>query len=408
LTATVARNGQTTERVFAGLVVIQSSTNVQDIVDTDSISSYSIFASGDSASSVTKDLVLPATGPNGSAIAWAQASPASPAVVTSAGAVSRQLADTTVILRATFSMAGASSKTQDFSFVVIQSEAGAQADVDAAKAALEITYTSPDTGASSVTVNLGSLPASGIKGTQVSWATSDPGVISASGTVTRPGPGAADASVTLTATIKKPSFAASATRDFVLVVKAQPSAKLYYLDGGTWTAMASPSPATVGVAQIGSALYAIDSSGALYSYDGGWHPEPTPALSGALSFAGYSGCLYAVTGDGKIHYLDGTSWKLASFLAPSGTSALAGAGSSLYALAGTTVYSFDGGAWTAIGGPASPISIAVQDGNLMALTGSGEIYIHEGGWKSTPSSVTVAGFAGLGGGASVLYLIAKQ
>ena len=71
---------------------------------------------------------------------------------------------------------------------------------------------------SAVTVDL-ELPMSGTGGTTISWVSSDPVVVAADGTVTRPGIGEADAHVTLTATVA--NGAASASVSFELVVLAR-------------------------------------------------------------------------------------------------------------------------------------------------------------------------------------------
>jgi len=65
------------------------------------------------------------------------------------------------------------------------------------------------------------LPVSGTQGTQISWSSSQPSVISNTGTVTRPAAGKGDAKVTLTATITNGS--AKKTKSFKLTVaeKAQ-------------------------------------------------------------------------------------------------------------------------------------------------------------------------------------------
>ncbi len=86
--------------------------------------------------------------------------------------------------------------------------------VAADKAALVIGYAGTDS-AASVTQDM-TLPTTGDNGTTITWVSSDTAVIANNGAVTRPAANAADASVTLTATITKNS--ASDTKDFTLTV----------------------------------------------------------------------------------------------------------------------------------------------------------------------------------------------
>ena len=86
-----------------------------------------------------------------------------------------------------------------------------QESVAAAKTALVITYAQGDS-ETSVTQDM-TLPATGASGTTISWTSSDTNVIANNGTVTRP---AADATVTLTATITKNDE--SDTKTFTLTV----------------------------------------------------------------------------------------------------------------------------------------------------------------------------------------------
>lgn len=93
--------------------------------------------------------------------------------------------------------------------------------VAADKAALQIGYATGDS-ASCVTGNL-TLPLVGTSGASVAWVSDTPGTVTAVGTVTRPGSGSPDETVKLTATITKGS--ASDTKEFLLVVKALPTAE---------------------------------------------------------------------------------------------------------------------------------------------------------------------------------------
>lgn len=68
-----------------------------------------------------------------------------------------------------------------------------------------------DLGDLSAVVSSINLPTKGAKGSSITWASSDPSVISAEGTVTRPAPGKPDATVTLTAALKHGSLTENAT-----------------------------------------------------------------------------------------------------------------------------------------------------------------------------------------------------
>jgi len=163
------------------------------------------FASEDSAASVTQNLTLPTAGPNGTAISWASNNTA---VVSTTGVVTRPATTTDVTLTATISK-GSASDTKQFPLTVLQIT-DAQA-VAADKASLQITFASGDS-ASSVTQNL-TLPTAGPNGTAISWASSNTGIVSTTGVVTRP---ATTTDVTLTATISKGS--ASDTKPFPVSV----------------------------------------------------------------------------------------------------------------------------------------------------------------------------------------------
>jgi hypothetical protein len=169
------------------------------------------YASGDASSSVTKNLTLPTSGAEGSTISWASSNPA---VVTTAGVVNQPLTgDASVNLTATITV-GATSDTKTFPLTVKAQMTDAEA-VAAAKAALAIGYASGDS-ASSVTQNL-VLPATGIDGSTISWASSNSAVVTTAGVVNQPLTG--DAGVTLTANITV--GAASDTKTFPLTVKGQ-------------------------------------------------------------------------------------------------------------------------------------------------------------------------------------------
>jgi hypothetical protein len=169
------------------------------------------YAAGDSASAVTQSLTLPTSGLDGSTIAW---SSSNSAVVTAAGAVTQPVTgDASVTLTATITV-GSTSDTKAFSITVKAQMTDAQA-VAAAKAALGIGYAAGDS-ASSVTQSV-TLPATGIDGSTVTWASSNPLVITTAGVVSQPLTGGASATLTATITVGSTND----TKDFVLTVRPQ-------------------------------------------------------------------------------------------------------------------------------------------------------------------------------------------
>gem|GEM_PF-4038274 len=171
------------------------------------------YSSGDSASSVTGDLTLPVVGEFGCTITWVSSNAD---IITNSGTVSRPgfgSGDASVTLTATIS-SGDESDTAEFPVTVIE---GAQTDAQAVaedKAALAIGYESGES-AAAVIGNL-TLPTSGSSGSTVAWSSSNVGVISEDGAVTRPDYATGDVEITLTATISKGSE--SDTRLFTVTV----------------------------------------------------------------------------------------------------------------------------------------------------------------------------------------------
>jgi len=175
------------------------------------------YGSGDSETSVTQDLTLPATGASGTTITW---SSSDPTVIAANGAVTRPsftAGDKTVTLTATIKK-GTATETKAFT-VTVKSlpETDAEA-VASAKAALDISFGSGDS-ETSVTQSL-TLPATGASGTTITWSSGDPTVIGEDGKVTRPSSVAGDQAVTLTATITKGTE--TETKTFTITVKSLP------------------------------------------------------------------------------------------------------------------------------------------------------------------------------------------
>jgi len=147
------------------------------------------YASGDTSSSVTQNLTLPTAGADGSTSSWVSNNSA---VVTTAGVVNQPITSDAGVTLTTTITVGTTSDTKTFPLTVKAQMTDAQA-VAAAKAALAVGYASGDS-ASSVTQNL-TLPATGLDGSTISWASSDPAVVTTWGVVNQPVTG--DASVTL-------------------------------------------------------------------------------------------------------------------------------------------------------------------------------------------------------------------
>ena len=172
------------------------------------------YAGTDSAASVTQDMTLPTTGDNGTTISWTSSDTT---VIADTGAVTRpaaNAADATVTLTATITK-NTESDTKEFTLTVLKDAGLSDTEsVAAAKTALVITYAQGDS-ETSVTQDM-TLPTTGASGTTISWTSSDTAVIANNGAVTRPAANAADATVTLTATITKNE--ASDTKIFTLTV----------------------------------------------------------------------------------------------------------------------------------------------------------------------------------------------
>ncbi len=156
-------------------------------------------------SGVVANLTLPATGASGSAISWESSNPA---IVGADGKVVRPTdARASVTLTATISKGSASDQK---SFTVVVLATGDAGDVDLDKQALSI-------GGKIVSADL-TLPATGANGSAISWQSSDTAIIDENGKVSRPEQ-ANNATVSLTATLKKGS--ATASKTFELNVLSQ-------------------------------------------------------------------------------------------------------------------------------------------------------------------------------------------
>ncbi|MEA4920341.1 MAG: immunoglobulin-like domain-containing protein [Clostridiaceae bacterium] len=168
---------------------------------------YIVYAVADSASSVTQDLTFNEGVVNGSTVTWKSSNTA---YVTDTGAVTRPstgLGNADVTITATINN-GSATLTRRFTVTVISKEPSSPSEALALDlAALEIGYYGDD-GADSVTTHI-VLSKTGDYGSTISWASSDEGIISADGTVSRPTDN--DASVTVTATLTNGTESTTAT-----------------------------------------------------------------------------------------------------------------------------------------------------------------------------------------------------
>ncbi|MGI5373670.1 family 43 glycosylhydrolase [Streptomyces sp. CA-251387] len=197
------------DRALAGSEVEQLSLPVATQGVADDKAALSL---GDT-SAVTADLDLPKTGTaGGSTISWVSDTPS---VVSDSGRVTRPAAgepDAHATLTATLKK-GTVTDTKSFDVTVLPDFDDKTATEQAAEA---LTVHNLD----DVRGNL-TLPTQGDYGTDVTWSSADPGVISADGIVRRPAHGAGATTVDLTATVSKGE--AKATRTFTAKVPELPA-----------------------------------------------------------------------------------------------------------------------------------------------------------------------------------------
>ncbi|MBU1092857.1 MAG: lamin tail domain-containing protein, partial [Firmicutes bacterium] len=170
-----------------------------------------VYASGDSATSVTQNLTLPTT-VGDVQIAWASDQPT---VITTAGVVTRQTADTNVVLTATLTLGDATAE-KDFTVKVLA--AVVVVVIDPVEALDAIALTGDLVGYDAITGRYNTksdilLPTVSMTLT-VSWESSNAALITTAGVVTRPAYGQVDSLVILTATI------GTETKEFYVTVYA--------------------------------------------------------------------------------------------------------------------------------------------------------------------------------------------
>jgi hypothetical protein len=215
LIANITSNGVSDIKLFP--LIVKQQISDADKVAADKAALAIVYTAGDSASSVTSKLTLPAVGVNGSTITWVSSTPT---VISNDGkTITRPIngqGDVTVTLIATLTSNG-SSDVKVFTVVVKQQLTDAQK-VAADKAALQIIFTGTDT-AASVTSKL-TLPVVGLNGSTIVWYSSNTAIISDNGTVVRPAAGTGDKTVTISAVII--GNASVDTKAFTVTVKQLP------------------------------------------------------------------------------------------------------------------------------------------------------------------------------------------
>ncbi|MCR3906135.1 MAG: lamin tail domain-containing protein [Tenericutes bacterium] len=191
--------------VLLTFTLIACGDNDADLVEEALDSLAIVFASGDDADNVTRNLNLPTT-VGDVTITW---SSSNPTVVSNAGVVTRQFTDVTVTLTAT-AVLNDVTETADFEVKVIR------VDVQAALDAIALTGDNISYNATTekyTVVGNVTLPATS-NGVAVAWESTNLAVMSNAGAVTRPAYGENDANILLIATIN------NVEREFEIVVPA--------------------------------------------------------------------------------------------------------------------------------------------------------------------------------------------
>lgn len=179
-----------------------------------------IRGGNDAQDRIVADLDLPATGRDGTALAWRSDPPGS---VAADGKVNRPAAnepDRQIVLTATVSR-GSAREDKAFVLMVKRLPAG---DAEAvAEDAASLTFEriqGTNAALQAITAPL-NLPSSGRNGTSIAWNSTDPSAVASDGSVVRPPFTGADRPVTLTATVSRGS--AREDKAFVLTVKRLPA-----------------------------------------------------------------------------------------------------------------------------------------------------------------------------------------
>ncbi|MEK4361132.1 immunoglobulin-like domain-containing protein [Paenibacillus sp. FSL M8-0212] len=183
---------------------------------TEKLTINDLLASNTSKDAIISNVTLPTSGAYGTTISWTSDKGN---VISTTGAVTRPAnakGDQVVTLTAVFTD-GTETVNKTFQLTV-KALPNDVTSVDEAKATLVVHNINDVRG--HIT-----LPASGLYGTTITWASAQPNVVSVTGEVKRPAHGSGDVDVKLTATIKLNS--ASTTKEFIAKVKELPADEKY-------------------------------------------------------------------------------------------------------------------------------------------------------------------------------------
>ncbi|MEA4961635.1 immunoglobulin-like domain-containing protein [Lutispora sp.] len=218
LTATISKGSFTTTKAFTVIVKALEQTDLEAV--NAAVPWLTDFMTGVNGSldNVIQNITLPASGPDGVTISWASNNTA---VVDSTGKVTRPTftaGDKEVTLTATISKGTSATAGKDFTVIVKKLPQNAQEKVEADAAWLtDAQILNGNSALDNITTDL-ALPILGENGSNITWYSVYPNVVSAEGKVTRPSFTAGSKTVTITATITMGS-GTFARKTFVLTVK---------------------------------------------------------------------------------------------------------------------------------------------------------------------------------------------
>ncbi|MEI6389213.1 MAG: InlB B-repeat-containing protein, partial [Spirochaetota bacterium] len=265
LTATITKDGQTSTKTIQVKVKAARPTASQ-AVDTD-VAALAVSSLGTDTdlAQIKTSLLLPTSGVSGSTITWTSSDPT---VIVAAGTVTRPASGSgskAITLTAAVT-SGTTTTTKTFNVTVLEVPATAAASVSEDKANLigtTIKGTNPDL--SSVSSDL-HLPGTGSSGTVITWESSDPTLVSATGAVTQPSSDSGDKPATLTATITKDGVTETTTITVTVKCTTQ-----YTVTFDSQSATTAATPTTVLVAPPATTIAALPTDPARTDYDfGGW------------------------------------------------------------------------------------------------------------------------------------------
>ncbi|HOJ10961.1 MAG TPA: Ig-like domain-containing protein, partial [Clostridiales bacterium] len=218
LTATISKGSFTATKSFTAIVKALEQTDMEAVNDAlPWLTDYMTYINGP-LDNVIYNIKLPITGPDGVTINWASDNTA---VVDSTGKVTRPTftsGDKEVTLTATISKGASATAEKAFTVIVKKLPQNAQEKVEADAVWLtDAQILNGNSALDNITNDL-TLPTLGENGSNITWYSVYPNVVSAEGKVTRSGFTAGSKTVTITATITMGS-GTFARKTFVLTVK---------------------------------------------------------------------------------------------------------------------------------------------------------------------------------------------